>query len=580
MAAEAAHGNEVLIKDAIVFLFAAGIVVPVFKALRLPAVVGFILAGLALGPYGFGRFTAEAPWLEWITISEPAAAGIFAELGVLFLLFLLGLEMSFERLWAMRRAVFGAGGTQAGLSALALTLICLAFGLPLTAAITIGLALALSSTAVVMQLMQESRRAATPVGRTSLAVLLFQDILVAPILILVGFLAMDGDSSIVTVIGEALVQGLLAVLLIVLVGRFVLARVFRLAADAGGRDFLMALTLLTVVGAAALTASAGLSLALGAFLAGILLGETEFKHQTEVDLEPFKGLLLGLFFLTVGMGLNLVEVASSIETILLGLVVLLVVKFAIAFAACRVFAVKTPDAVETASLLSTAGEFAFVVLAAGTAGAVLTPSQAAPVAAIAGLSMVAIPFISRLGRFASERLDKELAPTGPALTKGDHDGHIVIAGYGRVGQTFADILSAEDAEIIALDMDVKRVLDARSEGQAVFVGDASRPEILEIAGLERAVLFIVTVDSAAAAEHMVRSARTLRSDLIILARAQDADHAQRLRDAGANYVIPDAIEAGLQLAGRALLEFGYANETVQDLLAAERDTEYRRVVLE
>lgn len=573
-------GSEVLIKDAIVFLFAAGIVVPLFKALRFPAVVGFILAGLALGPFGLGRFAEEVPRLYWITISESAAAGLFAELGVLFLLFLLGLEMSFERLWALRRAVFGAGGFQAGLTAAAVTGICYGLGLSLPAAITIGLALALSSTAIVMQLLQESRRAATPVGRTSLAVLLFQDILVAPILILVGFLAMEGGGSLISVIGDALIQGILAVLVIVLIGRFVLARVFRMAADAGGRDFLMALILLTVVGAAAITASAGLSLALGAFLAGVLLGETEFKHQTEVDLEPFKGLLLGLFFLTVGMGLDLVEISRSIDVVLIGLIVLIALKFIIAFVACRLFATKTPESIETASFLATAGEFAFVILAAGTAGGVITASEAAPVAAIAGLSMVMIPFLSRLGRIVGDHMSKDAEPTGPAITQAEHDGHIVIAGYGRVGQTFADILTVEDAELIALDLDVKRVLDARSAGQAVFVGDASRPEILEIAGIDNAALFIVTVDSAVAAKAMVRAARSLRGDLVILARAQDADHAQRLLDSGADYVIPDAIEAGLQLAGRALLEFGYATETVRDRLAAGRDTEYRRVVLE
>ena len=307
-------GHEILIKDAIVFLFAAGVVVPVFRYLKLPAVVGFMLSGIALGPYALGSLAHSHPFLEYFSISEPEAAAPFAELGVLFLLFLLGLEFSFEKLWGLRRAVFGAGGLQAAISALVIGLIAWQIGLPAEAAIICGLALALSSTAIVMQLLIEQKQAAQPVGRAALSVLLFQDILVAPILIFVGFVNIEAGTNLSTVLLEALVNGVIAIIVILVIGRFGLRRMFRLAAAAGGRDFLMALTLLTVVGAAAITATAGLSLALGAFLAGLLLGETEFKHQTEVDLEPFKGILLGLFFMTVGMSLNLPSILSQPRT--------------------------------------------------------------------------------------------------------------------------------------------------------------------------------------------------------------------------------------------------------------------------
>lgn len=577
MAVEGAHGNEVLIKDAIVFLFAAGIVVPLFRVLRLPAVVGFIFAGIALGPHGLGQFTEAWPALAFITISEPAAAAPFAELGVLFLLFLLGLELSFARLWELRRAVFGAGGLQAGLSAVAICGVALALGLDLIPAITIGLALALSSTAIVMQLLQETRRAATPVGRTALAVLLFQDILVAPILIFVGFVAAGGEASLLSLVGEALFEGLLAILAIVVLGRFVLARVFHLAAHAGGRDFLMALILLTVVGAAVITASAGLSLALGAFLAGILLGETEFKHQTEVDLEPFKGLLLGLFFLTVGMSLDLMVIADLWLEVLVGLALLISLKFTTGFIACRLFGGGTALAVETAGFLSAAGEFAFVILAAASAGSLIDTRTATLVAAIAGLSMVLTPALARLGGLIGLRFHvPEPTPSGIQPDATGLDGHVIIAGFGRVGRTIGDLLKAEGADLMALDVDARRVLRAREGDWPVFLGDAAREEILHKAGLERAALLIVTVDNAASAEAMVHSARRLRGDLPILARAQDTDHAKRLAQAGASYVIPDAIEAGLQLAGRALRLFGYAGETVRDLLAHEREEEYRR----
>ncbi len=573
----AEHGHEILIKDTIVFLFAAGVVVPVFRYFRLPAVVGFMLAGVILGPYVLGSFSHSQPWLEYLSISEPEAAAPFAELGVLFLLFLLGLEFSFEKLWALRRAVFGAGGTQAVLSALAIGGAAYLIGLPAEAAIICGLALALSSTAVVMQILIEQKRAAQPVGQAALSVLLFQDILVAPILIFVGFLSLGEGGNISGVLLEALVEGLIAISVIMLIGRFGLRHIFRLAALMGGRDFLMALTLLTVVGAAAITATAGLSIALGAFLAGLLLGETEFKHQTEVDLEPFKGLLLGLFFMTVGMSLNLPSLVSQPGIIIGGLAGLLIVKFIIALIATRTFAGNTPLAVEAAGLLAPAGEFAFVVLAAATATGLLTGEVSGQIAAIAGLSMLLIPVLGHLGAKASAMMKRPEDVSAPDEDYSDLTGHVIIAGFGRVGQAVARILDAEEADVVALERSPSRVASVRKEGWKAFLGDASRPEILHSAGADGARLFVVTVDDVRDAESMVAAFHRLHPIVPIIARARDHEHARRLRAAGATQVIPDAIESGLQMAGRTLAEFGYDEDTIRSRLAAERDEEYRRV---
>lgn len=577
---EATHGSEAAIKDALVFLFAAGVIVPLLRSVRVPGVIGFIFAGLTLGPHGLGQFTELWPPLEYVTMTDPAAAALFAELGVLFLLFLLGLELSFERLWAMRRAVLGAGSVQVVTSATALTAGGVMLGLDLVPAAVVGLALALSSTAIVMQIVQETRRLATPPGRAALAILLLQDVLVAPILIFVAFASASSETSLATLIGEALFEGLLAVLVIIILGRFVLARVFQLAALAGGRDFLMALTLLTVVGAAVLTASAGLSLALGAFLAGVLLGETEFKHQTEVDLEPFKGVLLGLFFFTVGAAIDLVTVAAIWPSILVGLACLLVVKFVAALVACRLFAGRLPMSIETASLLAPAGEFAFVILASALAGGLLDGTTAVLISAIAGLSMVLTPFLGVAGRQVARKLEPSQPPAASASdVPVETEGHVVIAGFGRVGRTVADLLDAQDTPWIALDLSTTTARDQRAKGRPVYFGDASQPDMLVRAGLATCDMFIVTVDDAESARQMVNAARALRADLPILARAQDADHAEELHAAGASFVIPDAIEAGLQLAGRALVLTGYNAETVRDLLASERDREYRRAIV-
>ncbi len=571
------HGPDpMLIKDMLVFLIAAGVLVPALRVFKIPVVIGFMLAGLALGPFALGRLADDFPLLTFISITEPAAAQPFAELGVLFLLFLLGVEFSFERLWGLRRVVFGAGGLQSGLSAAVIGLTAYLFGLEPGPAIVVGLAFALSSTAIVMQGMVEQRQATKPVGRATLGVLLFQDIMVAPILIFVGFVTIRTEANLSGVLLDALVRGVIAIGVIYAIGRYALGHVFRLAAASGGRDFLMALTLLTVVGAAAITATAGLSLALGAFLAGLLVGETEFKHQTEVDLEPFKGLLLGLFFMTVGMGLDLQAIGQNAGGIFLALVGLIAAKFVIAFAACRLFAGPRPLAIEAAMWLAPAGEFAFVILAAARSGGAVDAGTSNFLGAVAGLSMLATPLLGKLGK----RLAKKMAAGKvPAFEQDDVsvlEGHIILAGYGRVGQSIARMLQEEEAAIVALDRDPAKVLAARQNGLKAFVGDAARAEILELTGIEGAELFIVTVDDAAGAEAMVRTVRSLRPDIPILARAHDHEHAALLEAAGATQVIPEAIESGLQMVGWALEAFGYNTETVRDRLAVARDDEYRR----
>lgn len=571
----AAAGQEALIKDALVFFVAAGLVVPILRAVRLPAVVGFILAGVALGPSGFSAFSDQVPILEYVTISDPAAAAPLAELGVLFLLFLLGLELSFQKLWALKRTVFGAGTFQAILSAVIIGYGLFLLGLSATEAAIVGLALSLSSTAIVMQLMIENKRAATPVGRNSLGVLLFQDILVAPILIFVGFTASRGEADLSSVLLQALFNGLLALIVIFVIGRYLLRHLFRLAINAGGRDFLMAITLLTVVGASVITYNAGLSLALGAFLAGLLLGETEFKHQTEIDLEPFKGLLLGLFFMTVGLAIDLTVVLDNWQIVLGGLAAMLMLKFSLAFAAIRIFSGNTSTAMETSGLLAPAGEFAFVIVGAGLAAGTVAAGTSATVTAIAALSMLVIPVTWRAGAWLATRFDRATPDHQIPNDFSANEGHVIVAGLGRVGRAVTHILEREQAEIVGLDTNPKTVSTQRELGRQIYFGDGGRPEVLQKAGLAHAGMVVVTIDNQFSAESMVKTVRDSRPDVPILARARDADHAQLLYKAGATFVIPDAIEAGLQMSARALEEMGYEGEAVRTLIALERETEYR-----
>ncbi|WP_018997728.1 cation:proton antiporter domain-containing protein [Hirschia maritima] len=571
-------GQEVLIKDTIVFLFAAGLVIPALRYLRVPPVLGFILAGIALGPIGLGALVHDFPLLSLFTMSDAKAAAPFAELGVLFLLFLLGLELSFKKLWQMRRLVFGAGAMQASVSALLIGIGAYFIGLTAPAATLVGLALALSSTAIVMQLLIDDHRAATPAGRTGLSVLLFQDILVAPILILAGFLSRDATPALSGAIFQAAFNGFAALVVILFIGHFLLRPLFRLAATTGGRDFLIATTFLTVVGAAVITASAGLSLALGAFLAGLMLGETEFKHQTEVDIEPFKSLLLGLFFMTVGMGLDIPTMFAHWSTVLLGLIGLLSIKLIVAIIACRIFSGKLSTALEAAFLLAPAGEFAFVVLAAGADGNVLSEKDIALITAIAGLSMMITPLMSKIGQVLAAKVeageDEEEQAQG-INNYSDLEGHVIIAGFGRVGRTVARILESESTEFVALESRPKRVNLSREEGWRVYLGDAARKEILEKAGIEGAAMAVLTLDDAGSVESIVRTMRNLRPQMPIIVRANDAIHARDLYEAGADFVVPETIEAGLQMASRTLQEFGYDGETSRGIIAHERDREYK-----
>jgi CPA2 family monovalent cation:H+ antiporter-2 len=339
----------------------------------------------------------------------------------------------------------------------------------------------------------------------------------------------------------------------------------------------MALTLLTVVGAAAITYGAGLSVALGAFLAGLLVGETEFKHQTEVDLEPFKGLLLGIFFMTVGMGLDLPAIREQLGPILAVMAGLIAVKVAIAYLACRLFAGGHRVGIETALLLAPAGEFAFIILTAAQSGRAISAETATFASAVAGLSMLLTPLLGQLGRRLAARAPEPVDAEGMELTDpSEMENHVVLAGYGRVGHAVASILTGEEVEILVLDRDPEKVHQAREDGLKAYVGDAARTEILELTGLARAVQFIVTVDDTNRARDMVRCARALHGEIEIFARAHDGDHATRLVEAGAGHVVPEAVESGLQMAGMSLECFGYDTETVRDLLARVRDEEYRQ----
>lgn len=553
--------SNAFLKDAFVYLLAAGILVPLFHRARIGAVVGFIAAGALIGPHGLGRLAESLPAIRFVTISSPERTAPFGELGVVFLLFLLGLEFSAPRLWKLRREVFGVGSLQVLLCGVPLALAITLAGAPKPeVAVVLGFALALSSTALVSQLLIDQHRSLAPLGQLVIAVLLFQDLMVVPIL-LAAELVSGGPTDVLTLAAIALAKAAGAVALILVAGRFVLAPLVAAAASTRSRELIMAITLVVVVGSAGVTRAAGLSAALGAFLAGMALSETAYRHQIEVDLEPFKGLLVGVFFVTVGMGIDFAAVLPALHLVVAGVAAVLALKALFTYIAARLIRVPPPAAAEAALLLAQTGEFAFVVLGLLTANGALGGREAGVLVAVVSLSLMATPFLARfaarLGREMDARMHDALAPVDAAARE-----HVIIGGFGRVGRAIADALDEEDVPYVAVDADPRRVAEARAAGRPVFLGDAGRAEILERLGAQKARAFVVTLDTSGAAERMVRAVRQHWPSAPVIARARDAEHARRLAGLGVEGVIPEAMEASLQLTGRLLTALGLPEDAV------------------
>ncbi len=567
-----------LIKDLMIVLAVAGVVVPLFGRLKVGLVAGFLLAGVIIGPGGLGGLVGKWPWLAAVTFSDPDRVRPFAELGVLFLLFLIGLELSLDRLWAMRRLVLGLGSVQVLVSAAVIGVIAAAYGNRFGMSVAVGLGFALSSTAIVTQVLIEARRLATPTGRTAFSVLLFQDLMVVPIVIVVGLLG-GGEVAVSGAVARAIALAALAVAFIVIVGRFLVGPLMRLAAKTGSREAVVAITLFLAIGMALVTNAVGLSAALGAFLAGLLIGESEYRHQVEVDIEPFKGLLLGLFFMTVGMTFNPTLLATGFAIVIASVIGLLMIKGTVVFVLARLFRIETALAVESAFLLAGAGEFAFVVLTLSRDVGLLAPAERQFFMTVAALSMLSIPALAWIGDRLAGRLARRseaLRPGVGAATGGLTD-HVVIGGFGRVGRMVAEILDAERIPYVALDIDANVVYAERAAGRPIFYGDASRREILDRVGGANARAFVVTTDAAEAEERMVRAIRAAWPKAVIHARAKDVTHAHRLADIGVATAVPETLEGSLQLAGRVLAGEGLPEDAIDARLALQRETEIAKV---
>ncbi len=575
------HVDTHNLREVIVFLFAAGIIAPLVRRLRISPVFGFLLVGMAIGPYGLAHFTDAVPWLRHILITDPKGVGLLAEMGVVFLLFMIGLELSLDRLWAMRRRVFGLGGAQIVLTGTIIGVIAWLFGNPLTIAVVLGASLALSSTAIVMQLLAENRRLGTATGQTSFAILLCQDLAVLPILFLIGVLGAQSDAPVLVAFGRAIGEALVAVAVIFVVGRWAVRPVFRFVGITASREMFLALVLLVILGTAYATEHFGLSMALGAFLAGLLFAETEYRHEIAVDIEPFKGLLLGLFFVSIGMSIDIAVVASQPVWLAASVVGLYLIKSPIVYALARLFGEPRPVALESGLLLGQGGEFAFVVIGMALTMGLMPSDTAQFMLIVAGMTMIATPPMAHLARKLALALEARDA-------SGRHDtdmptnlsGHVIVVGYGRVGRMLGSLLEGLQVPHIGLDRDAGLVARYRQTGTGIFYGDASRVHLLRKFGADQAAALVVTMDNPHVAEQVVHNARRNWPQLLIYARARDNAHAARLIDRGASHVIPEIVEASLQLGEMVLSGVGVPMETARRVIELRRQAEQPGTVQE
>src|SRR5579863_14155 len=477
------HGTEGY-KDVLLFLATASIVAPLFQRLRLSPILGLLLAGVALGPHGLGQLAPTVPWIGYFSVRQPAEIAEIAQLGVVFLLFMVGLELSWERLRLLRGQVFGLGAAQLVATGLLVGSIAVAAGAAAPSAAVIGVALALSSTALTLPALSEHRRLVSEAGRAAFAVLLAQDLAVAPILVALAVIAGQTHADLAHLaLAFAPAAAGLAVLLVV--GRLGLRPLMHAVARAQNDEAFTAACLLVVIGAGLASALFGLSMALGAFVAGVLLAETEFRLQIEVLIDPFKGLLLGLFFLSLGIGLDVPQLAAR-PWLFLGLVAgLITLKGAIVFALARVAGLRARAALEVGCALATGGEFAFVILTQAMRTRLISPELSDAVLLVAGLSMFATPLLTALGA----RLGRQGAPLEAAASALPADAgasQVLIVGFGRVGRMVGQMLARHDIAWLAVERDARLVEAARREGMSVFFGDASRSDLLQRAGLKSA----------------------------------------------------------------------------------------------
>jgi CPA2 family monovalent cation:H+ antiporter-2 len=538
--------------DSLVILGAAGIVIPTFARFRITPVIGFILVGMLVGPSGLGSLVAQAPWLYFITISDQHAIEPFAELGIVLLLFSIGLELSFKRLWGMRRLVFGLGASELILSAAAIGIALHLIGQGWAGAIGLGLALALSSTALVLPMVGTE----SPVGRSAFAMLLFEDLALVPIIFALGALAPNAQEAGWDGLIATLWQGGALIVLMLVAGPFVLPPLFAQAARTRSPELFLAASLLVVILASIATTAVGLSPIVGALLAGLLIAETDYHAEVELMTAPFKGLALGIFLITVGMGLDLKVIAANWLSLVTAIAGVVLAKAAITAVLLRVSGERRGVATETGLLMASPSETTLIVLAAAAQAQLILPSTASFWQIVTAIGLTITPLLAKVGHGIAQQFERQTAERDAIGIDHEAKGRTIIVGFGRVGRLVAQMFDAHKLPYLAIDADVDGVAHARKRGYNVIYGDISRPGMFELLDVGAANAIIVTVGDRPLTSRITASVRKRFPDLTIVARARDPNHAAELYRAGATDAVPETIESSLQLSEAALVDLG------------------------
>jgi monovalent cation:proton antiporter-2 (CPA2) family protein len=566
---EHGHGVAGPFSLALVLLFAAVVSVPVARKLGLSAVVAYIAAGIAIGPFGLAVFTS------------PETILVVAELGIVMLLFLIGLELEISKLIAMRRAIFGLGTAQLGITALAIGTLAYACGLVgARGAIVVGLALALSATAIALQILNERGQLQQPYGQHAFAILLYQDMAVVPLIALMPLIAPFGDSQATSLLDTLIAVGRIAAVIaaLVLVGRFLLNPFFRLLAATGAREAMTAAALLVVLGAALAMQAAGMSMALGAFLAGVLLAESNFRHELEADIEPFRGLLLALFFMGVGMAIDLAVVKANFLVIVFAALAITALKMAIVtglyFSTCK----QASDAFRAGSVLTAAGEFAFVLLPLGQSFGVLAPGETSLFSAIAAITMLLGSPIATLTETLLRRMAKP--ENREADDFSDARGKVLIIGFGRFGQLVTQCMLAQGTDVTLIDNDSEMIQVAARFGTKVYYGDGTRLDVLRAAGAASMRMIAVCIDNKESANRIVDLVKADMPDMPLYVRSYDRAHTLELLAKDVDFEMRETFESALTFGRSALIRLGVDPETAQAVEDDVRARDLKRLKLQ
>ena len=562
------------ISDIVVILGAAGIVIPAFARFRITPIIGFILVGILVGPFGLGALASQYPMLEWVTISDPQAMIPIGEYGIILLLFSIGLELSFRRLWKMRQLVFGVGAAQLLGAGAIIAIGLLAVGYGWSAAAGIGIALALSSTALVIPISGTQ----SAVGKSALAMLLFEDLAIVPIIFVLGALAPHADGG-WGAIATTLWQGAAVIAGMLVIGRFLLPRLFGQAARTKSPELFVSISLLVVIVASLVTSAVGLSPIVGTLIAGLLIAETDYHNEVEVMTAPFKGLALGIFLISIGMQIDLRYVADNWGALVAAVTGVVLVKALVTGGLLKLNGARTGTATETGVLMASPSETTLIVLGAAGAAAIIDAATINFWQVATAIGLTITPILARIGHDMSRRIELRESDDEVAEQNLTTEPRTIVIGFGRVGQLIADMLATHGQPYIAVESNIDAVTSGRRHGYKVIFGDISRPETLDKLSLGHAKALILTMDQPVLAEHIVKRVRAWLPDITIVARARDADHAARLYQAGATDAVPETLESSLQLSEAVLVDLGVPMGPVIASIHEKRD-EFRRQIKE